>query len=84
MFRKIGMLSAALLFWQSPGAHAQVVIYAFTSTQAAEISAPNGYFGAQGKVTGTITFNLANANPSQSSGTVASGDWLFQTYGGSL
>jgi hypothetical protein len=84
MLRKIAMLSAALLFLQSPGARAQVVIYAYTSSLAAEISLNNGYFGGHGKVTGTITFNLNNANPSQSSGSVASGDYAFQTYGGTF
>jgi hypothetical protein len=77
------VLLAAVLTAASVGANASSVTYDFTGT----VTTATGTYSsiaAGTAVTGSFTINFANANPTQSSGTVGSqtSTWASETFGG--
>jgi len=78
--RKIALLFSCLM--AAPiAATAEPVTYAFTGTVT---SAAGSYSGDTGAVTGTITINIANANPGQSTLPVSLiSTWVAEEYTGS-
>jgi hypothetical protein len=76
----------ALLFLSlSPAAFAQSVTYDFTG----DVTIASGIYSSVpigAVVTGTYTFDMSNANPAQSSGTVGSATsaWSSQSFGGTF
>jgi len=78
--RKIALLFGYLI--AAPiAANAASVTYDFTGTVT---TATGSYSGDTGTVTGTITINIANANPAQSTLPVSlSSTWVAQEYTGS-
>ena len=84
MLRRVAGFSAVIaLSCQSLIARADTIVtYDYTGVDFSN-AGPDGFFGAGPRVTGTITFDLAAANTTQSSGTVASGNFRLVNDSGS-
>src|SRR5580692_2757262 len=80
-----GALLLAIIFTGLPlAAHAQAVTYDFSGT-VFEVFGIYGSIPVGATVTGTYTFELANASPAQSTGTIGStaAAWEALLFGGS-